>query len=234
MRNILEQDYTAQTLYNTMHITHEGYRGKNQGVARACDWLHLLRNGRGEVHDPWDTTVIKVLELGCGNGKLCQILTGLSFDVTGADIFDNKTIYDRTGYKFKQHDMKETPYPFEDNEFDYCLSFDVLEHLPPDYIAPALKEMARISRAIIVAVSCTGEKPLHLTIKTPGWWLNQLIENCSDFSWRLVRNTERVAMQRGDRVRQLSRASDIRPFKNGEIITYAPLFYGRRGVIDES
>lgn len=236
MSKVLEQPYTADTLYKTMHCTHEGYRHKNQGIARLCDWLHLLKNDRGVVHDPWADMPIKVLELGCGNGKLCIILMSLGMDVTGSDIFDNKVIYDRSPYKFVKHDMMVTPYPFNDHEFDYCLSFDVMEHLPEANIAPALKEMARISSAgIFVGVSCTGEKPLHLTIKTPGWWLDKLIENCPDFSWQLLRNHERIAIEMGNVGRIQNSSSDIRPFNNGEKITYAPLFFGKRGrIADEN
>lgn len=234
MTAVLEQPYTHDTLYKTMHCTHDGYRHKNQGVARFCDWLHLLTNDRGIVHDPWSDTALTVLELGCGNGKLCMLLVSLGMDVTGSDIFDNKVIYDRSPFKFVKHDMMVTPYPFKDHEFEYTCSFDVLEHLPQPYIAPALQEMARISTSgIFVAVSCTGEKPLHLTIQSPGWWLNQLIDNCADFSWQLLRNHERIAIEEGNRGRIQKSASDIRPFKNGERITYAPLFFGKRGRIGE-
>ena len=231
MEKVIEQDYTAQTLYDTMHATHLGYRHKNQGIARFCDWLHLLRDRRGEVHNPWSDTSTAVVELGCGNGKLCEILVSLGLDVTGVDIFDNDAVYNRNGYKFIKQDLMKSPYPFENNQFDYCLSFDVMEHLPEEYVAPALREMARISRSIIIGVSCTGEKPLHLTIKTPGWWLDRLIVNCQDYSWRLLRNHERVAIEKDNKGKSLPTSSDIRPFTNGEIITYAPLFYGKRGII---
>jgi len=228
----MEQQFTQQTLYNTMHVSHPGYRFRNQGMAMACDWLHLLTSKNGIRHDPWAEPVISVVEIGCGNGRLCDLLSGMSLDVTGVDIFDNDAVYNRERYKFIKQDLIQTPYPFKDNEFDYCLSFDVLEHLPPEAIAPALKEMGRISSNIFLAVSCTGGRPLHLTVKTPGWWLDRLIENCPDFSWRILRNFERIKAEgEGERGRSLDRASNIRPFTNGELITYAPLFYGKRGVI---
>jgi SAM-dependent methyltransferase len=225
-----------KALYRTMHNTHMGYRYVNQGIKTACDWLHLLRDRRGEVHNPWTDTPIRVVELGCGNGILCALLSDMSFDVTGVDIYEGKIVYERKGYNFIEHDLTETPYPFfKDNEFDYCLSFDFLEHIPEESIAGILKEMARISRGIFVKVSCHGIPPLHITIKTPGWWLNQLTTNCPDFSWRLLRNVERIAVDDGRTGSTVATSSDIRPFENGEKITYAPLFYGKRGGIrDES
>lgn len=219
-------------LYRTMHYAHLGYRNMNQGLKTACDWFHLLRDRRGEVHNPWTDTPISVIELGCGNGKLCHTLTDMGFDVTGVDLVES--IYDRKGYEFDELDLTKTPYPYEDNEFDYCLSFDVLEHIAEKHIAAVLKEMARISRGIFVKVSCHGVPPLHITIKTPGWWLDQIITNCPDFSWKILRNVERIAVADGKTGSTIKRSSDIRPFTNGETITYAPLFFGKRGVIDES
>lgn len=217
-------------LYRTMHYTHAGYRNINQGLKTACDWFGLLRDRRGEIHNPWTDTPISVIELGCGNGKLCYVMSDMGFDVTGVDIVTS--IYDRSGYKFEELDLTETPYPFKDNEFDYCLSFDVLEHISEKYIAAILKEMARISRGIFVKVSCHGIPPLHITIRSPGWWLEQLITNCPDFSWQLLRNVERIQVKNGKSGATIAKSTDIRPFKNGETITYAPLFYGKRGVIE--
>ncbi len=226
------QSYTPQTLYNTMHISHLGYRHRNQGMAVACDWLHLLRDKRGVVHNPWTDTSITILEVGCGNGKLCNFLKSLDFDITGTDIFDNKVVYDRTWYKFVQHDLTKTPYPFKDDEFDYCVSFDVLEHLKEEYVAPALREMARISsNGIIVKMSCSGEAPLHLTVKSPSWWLDQLTENCSNFSWQLLRNFERIVKEDGPMMKSQNTFSDVRPVPDGYTQTFAPLFYGKRGVL---
>lgn len=227
----MELPSKQKALYRTMHNSHPGYRHVNQGIKTACDWLGLLRDKRGEVHNPWTDTPISVVELGCGNGILCNLLSDMGFDVTGVDIYEGKIVYDRKAYKFIEHDLIELPYPFRDNEFDYCLSFDVLEHLSVKEVSPALREMARISRGIFVKVSCHGIPPLHLTVKTPGWWLNQLITNCPDFSWRLLRNVERIAVDDGRTGSTLKTSSDIRPFKNGEKITYAPLFYGKRGAI---
>lgn len=231
MDKTLEYPSKEVALYRTMHNSHLGYRFTNQGVKSACDWFHLLRDKRGEVHNPWTDTPITILEIGCGNGILCELLASMSFDVTGVDLFDNEIIYKREGYKFVQQNLVYSPYPFEDRQFDYCISFDVLEHLEEKHIDAILREMARLSRGIILKVSCHGIPPLHITVKTPGWWLNKLTENCPDFSWRLVRNVERIEEDDGKIGHTLLTHSDIRPFTDGKRITYAPLFYGKRGVI---
>jgi SAM-dependent methyltransferase len=230
----IENPSPQKALYRTMHNCHKGYRYVNQGIKTACDWLHLLRDKRGEVHNPWTDTPITIVELGCGNGLLSGLLSDMMFDVTGVDIYEGKIVYERKGYKFIEHDLTDFPYPFEDNQFDYCLSFDVMEHLAEEHVASTLAEMARICRGMFVKISCHGIPPLHITVKTPGWWLNQLTVNCPDFSWQLLRNYERIAVDDGRVGSTINTASDIRPFKNGEKITYAPLFYGKRGVIDEN
>lgn len=227
----VKQSHTAQTLYNTMHIAHAGYRCRNQGLAVASDWFHLLRNERGVVHNPWSDTPISVIEFGCGNGKLCDFLKKQCMDVTGTDIFDNEAVYDRSAYKFVQHDLTEAPYPFGDNEFGYGLSFDVMEHLKEEHVALVLQEMARICRHLIIKISCSGEAPLHLTVKSPGWWLDQLIEHCPNFSWQLVRNFDRIVKRCDDMMKSVLVSSDVRPLPGELVVTYAPLFYGKRGVV---
>ena len=164
------QTYTPQTLYNTMHVAHIGYRLKNQGMAMACDWFHLLRDRRGELYNPWSATSISVIEIGCGNGRLCTFLARHGLVVTGVDIYDNKDVYVRDGYKFIKHDLMQTPYPFKDNELDYCLSFDVLEHLHPRWGTFHIADMLRVSDEVIGTIACFRHEPLHPNVKTPEEW----------------------------------------------------------------
>jgi SAM-dependent methyltransferase len=219
----------AEALYKTMHNSRTAYMETNQGVKVMCDWLHLLRDARGEVHNPWTDKPISVLELGCGNGKLCDLLSSMKLDVTGVDITDG--LYDRSNYKFIKHDLTEFPYPFKDGEFDYCINFDVMEHLPENKISGVLREMARVGRGIITKIACSGSPPLHITVKSPGWWLNQLIVNCPDFSWRLLRNCERICQNIKGQEYFIEQMTDVRPIMANVKITYAPLFYGKRGEI---
>ncbi len=211
VKTALQQIADSQrNLYRTMHTASARYRVINQGLYVVCDWLHLLRDKDGIVHDPWtdEPKPISVIELGCGNGILCNLLSDIKVDVTGVDIFDNKLIYDRSKYLFVEHDLSETPYPFKDNEFDYCVSFDVLEHLPEDEMPDILKEMARISGSgIIVKMACSGCPPLHITVKNQDWWFEQLQQNCPEFAWKQIRIYKKQDHQGRD--------------------VYAPMFYGR-------
>ena len=189
-----------------MHCFNRGYREGNQGIAVACDWLCLLKDSQGNVHNPWSKDPISILELGCGNGKLCKFLSDMNFEVTGLDIVD--CLYDRSGYKFIKEDLTTDSMRFNYGEFDYCISFDVLEHLPEEYIADVLEDMARISSNVILKVASSGIPPLHVTVRTPGWWMNQLIVNCPDFSWRLI--------------------GSYQPHPDNKVKAYSPMFYGKK------
>lgn len=198
-------------LYDVMHRSHPLYQRANHGAFTSPEWLHLLRDPNGEIHDHFHRPFIKIVEFGCGNGILCDYLSRMYFEVTGIDIVEEKIMYDRSRYKFLEMDLRKTPYDFEDKQFDYAMSFDFLEHLPPDCVVPVLQEMCRVSSGVITKVACTPEPLLHLTVETPGWWLDKLITNCPDFTWRLLRNFQRVMPD--------------------DKIVYAPLFYGKRAPI---
>lgn len=73
----------------------------------------------------------KILDLGCGNGRLTEIFKDLSIDYTGADISDTLLSIAKSKYptqKFQKIDFLSLP--FEDASFDkiYCLS--VFHHIP--------------------------------------------------------------------------------------------------------
>ncbi len=195
-------------MYDVMHRCHPLYQRTNHGAFTSSEWLHLLRDPNGEIHDHFHRPFIKIVEFGCGNGILCDYLSKMYFEVTGVDIVEEKIMYDRSKYTFLEMDLRETPYNFSDRQFDYAVSFDFIEHLPPDCIGPVLQEMGRVSSGVIMKVACNSEPLLHLTVRTPGWWLDTFIKRCPEFTWRLLRNFERE-------------------HPSGETI-YAPLFYGKR------
>lgn len=210
----------AEALYRTFHLAHVLYRVGNHGIKTMSYWLHLLKDSKGRTYDPWacnreNGKPLSIIEAGCGNGLLCKVLSQMELDVTGMDIVGLEYIYDRTNYKFIQKDLTETPYnEFKDRQFDYCLSFDVLEHIGEKSIPKILKEWARISNNMLLKVACDGKPPLHITVHDRSWWEDKLNECCPEFSWRLVRNFEQYREPRTG-VAYIG-------------ILNAPLFYGQR------
>lgn len=203
---------TMESIYKTMHWSLPNYQRNNQGMAVICDWLHLLKDENGNRHNPWrKRKLTSVIEVGCGNGKLCRLLSDLKFEVTGIDIVDGP--YERgEGYEFFTFDITQTPWLIRRKgtykPFDYCISFDVLEHIAEAHIPDVLQEMGRTARNIILKVACTGEPPLHLCVRSAGWWLNQLTVHLPNFNWEVVRL--------------------YNMYPDNAEIKCAPLFYGKK------
>ena len=164
-----------EALYQTMHNANPLYRNHNQGISRLRQWLYQLK-------DP----PASILEIGCGNGKLCELLDMMGYDVVGMDIVPGP--YDRKGYNFVLHDITLGRLPFKDDEFDYCISFDVLEHLPKKWISETVWDMARVStEGIIGTAACFERCGLHLTVEEPKWWMEQLSQSCtSEVEYQIV------------------------------------------------
>lgn len=116
----------------------------------------------------------KVLDIGCGD---CTTLMGLrdaGVDCTGVDI-------SLAGVPDGVHNVLEAPLwdmPFEDGQFDYTVSTDVLEHVPTELIPKAIEEIFRVTKRQsfhVVALFpgiCKGVV-LHMTVKPIEWWIDQ-------------------------------------------------------------
>jgi len=120
-----------------------------------------------------------ILEIGCGNGILSKALVMMGYDVTGLDIVPGP--YNRDGYHFVQHNLHQGPLPFQDDEFDCCISFDCIEHLEPKWARSLIYEMERVTRGgnIIGTAACFKSSILHETIENKEWWMEMISQTCS-------------------------------------------------------
>jgi len=100
--------------------------------------------------------VNSVLDVGCGDGYLCNELSKKGIGkVEGIDISLNRVkraseLY--KGCKFKEADICNIPYP--DNFFDLVTCTEVLEHV--DNIEKAIEELKRVSKRYIIATVPNG------------------------------------------------------------------------------
>jgi 2-polyprenyl-3-methyl-5-hydroxy-6-metoxy-1,4-benzoquinol methylase len=117
---------------------------------------------------------IKVVELGCGTGSLCQALYQQGIDIAGCDV--SQVAIDHGQKKYPHLNLSVVnaeQLPWQDGTCDAVLSFDVLEHLyDPD---GHLTEVYRVLKP-------DG----YYLFQTPNKWVNAIFETLKthSFAWR--------------------------------------------------
>lgn len=129
-----------------------------------------LKNALDNRYPGWDLTIAlrylpivdlikanhrkgdKILEVG---SEIQGITPYLQLPVTGVDLgFD----YARRNKWLTPVEGSAAKLPFPDQSFDYCLSVDMLEHLPKDIRKKAVEEMLRVTRKrIYLSFPCGPE-----------------------------------------------------------------------------
>ena len=97
------------------------------------------------------------LDIGCGTGGLVRRLRTLGIDAYGSEISDAalELNHPSSVQYIKIGDI--TSLPFEENEFDCVVSFDVLEHIDRGQIEKAVNESIRVARKFVLHKIYTRE-----------------------------------------------------------------------------
>ena len=86
----------------------------------------------------------RILEVGCGGGKLLELLKPVN-DVVGVDAsVDGIAACDARGIEGHCVDTSSEPLPFADESFDFVICLETIEHVMNPYYA--LMEMRRVLR----------------------------------------------------------------------------------------
>lgn len=122
--------------------------------ARFCSYWHQIQE---LVSLEPDT----VLEIGVGTGFVCNYLKQRGFKVITLDI-DERLNPDEVG--------SVLTIPFSEGSFEVVACYEVLEHLPFEDFAKALKEIHRVSRlhAVLSLPDCTRAYRLDVQIPKIG------------------------------------------------------------------
>lgn len=115
-----------------------------------------------------------LLEIGCGDSTTLNNLKNvISNNTYGLDIYikeDSPYLFEATVW-----DMSFIKVPF-----DYTISTDVLEHIPPEMVEKTIKEIIRVTH--VKTIHAISTKPavkdycghkVHLTVKPLQWWQEQ-------------------------------------------------------------
>ena len=103
----------------------------------------------------------RILDVGCGNGRLYQLFDNLSIDYVGLDQSKNLLAEARKKFPSAQFIVGEmSKLPFAEDSFDIIFCIAAFHHLPSDELRMrTLKEMKRVLRANgkIVMTNWNGE-----------------------------------------------------------------------------
>lgn len=114
-----------------------------------------------------------ILEIGCSFGWLTKALQKYCF-VRGIDISQYAIgVGQMYGCPIYRADARKIP--FENDSFNFICGFDILEHLPEEFIDEAISEINRVCQkfAFFNIPSYPGTDSTHLNIKPPEYWIEK-------------------------------------------------------------
>ncbi len=104
----------------------------------------------------------KMIDIGCGDGKLIYQLMKKGWDCSGADLYPwAQEVADELGYKLYRGNIEDQKIP--DNTFDLITSTNVIEHIPE--LLPHLKTLIRILKPggmLYINVPNYGALPIRM------------------------------------------------------------------------
>ncbi|RYD23721.1 MAG: methyltransferase domain-containing protein [Verrucomicrobiaceae bacterium] len=140
---------------------------------------------------------LRVLDVGCSNGKAVERLTTMGFNAHGIDVSPTAVGMCRARGLSTCSVGSATAIPHEDSSFDMIVSTDVLEHLRPEDLQKMVGEFSRVVRdsvvlkiAVVPEYQKFSDEALHLTVMPALDWLKllhpkfalvEVLENCPDF-----------------------------------------------------
>lgn len=97
----------------------------------------------------------KVIDVGCSTGSYVYRLNKEGYDAHGCDLLEDNNWQGELRSKFKIADILNLPY--DNDSFDTCLAFEVLEHMGE--VDKAIKELHRVCKKNIIISVPNCEQP---------------------------------------------------------------------------
>jgi len=114
-----------------------------------ADWLRPAEDVSQLIEKLQQNGPIKALDLGCGVGRHALAFARAGFethamDLSEAGLAQLENSASAGGLDITTHLAPMTELPFEDNTFDYVLSFNVIYHGDPVVVRKSVSEIARV------------------------------------------------------------------------------------------
>jgi len=111
------------------------------------------------------TEASSVLDLGCGKAHLLfelqKLLPGLRVKGVDFSAYALSSVPEALSSRVEEMDLRQTPWPFENDEFDLALSLNVFHNFPLRELTEAIREMQRVARQkYLVVESYRNEEEL--------------------------------------------------------------------------
>ena len=119
------------------------------------------------------------LDVGSGEGFLVGELLQKGIDAYGLDV--SEVVVARSNERWPGRFRKGSvlSLPYADQTFQTIVSTDCMEHLTPEDVSAALREMHRVSSRFVflqVATTQDRDKHWHLTVEGRMWWESHCFE----------------------------------------------------------
>ncbi|MEZ2738510.1 class I SAM-dependent methyltransferase [Comamonas jiangduensis] len=115
----------------------------------------------------------RTLDIGCGEGLLVASLLHRGVDAYGVDVSEIVTARSNQRQPGRFTHGSVLDLPFEDASFQTVVSTDCMEHLAPEDVPRALKEIHRVAaRYVFLQLATTLDRDghWHLTVEGRAWW----------------------------------------------------------------
>ena len=136
---MMEKTDTAHLAWNQRWQSEEG----------RADWLRPNEDVSALIDQLQQNGPVKALDLGCGVGRHALAFARAGFethamDLSEAGLSELQKSADAGGLSVATHLAPMTELPFDDDSFDYVLSFNVIYHGDRAVVRKAISEIARV------------------------------------------------------------------------------------------
>lgn len=149
--------------------------GKVGGYAYEGYWdypVHWVTYNKIMEHKP-----SSILEIGAARGYLVKRFNDAGIRSKGLEI-SHHCHQTRVTNDVIEWDVCQTPWPFNDKEFDLAISTAVFEHIPEELLPAVFSELQRVTTRGVHGIDLGGNDDgfdkTHCTLRPKEWWLERL------------------------------------------------------------